>query len=160
VPQIKLGEAARLAGRSRSTIHRAMEAGRLSYTIDGNGERLIDPAELARIFEIKSVESEEVALRNSSDTERHSARLDSPDLVAQLAAERARADGLEDRLADRDKVIADRDEVIADLRRRLDRAGERLDQADEERRAIQARLTALLTDQRPPRRGWWPWRWA
>jgi FtsZ-binding cell division protein ZapB len=42
-------------------------------------------------------------------------------------------------------------EVVDDLRRRLD-------QSEEERRQVQARLTALLTDQRPVRRRkWWPW---
>lgn len=43
---------------------------------------------------------------------------------------------------------------VADLRRRLDTEAE-------ERRQVQARLTALLIDQRPqpePRRRWWPWR--
>jgi hypothetical protein len=46
--------------------------------------------------------------------------------------------------------IAAQEETIADLRRRLD-------QEAEERRLIQTRLTALLTDQRTPRRRWWPW---
>ena len=46
-------------------------------------------------------------------------------------------------------------EVVEDLRRRLDAS-------EEERRQAQARLTALLTDQRPApqpakRHGWWPW---
>lgn len=142
--QIKLGEAARLTGRSKSTIHRAMESGRLSYTVDGDGERLIDPAELGRVFDFKSKEGEEVATRNSGETERHSAQPDdSAQLVAQLAAEQARADGLEARLADMQ-------ETVADLRQRLDSEGE-------ERRQAQARLTALLTDQRTLRRRWWFW---
>jgi hypothetical protein len=55
----------------------------------------------------------------------------------------------------RERLI-EKDEMIGDLRRRLD-------QSEEERRQVQARLTALLTDQRPApqpaaRRGWWPWR--
>jgi predicted site-specific integrase-resolvase len=42
-------------------------------------------------------------------------------------------------------------EVVEDLRRRLDAS-------EAERRQAQERLTALLTDQRPPkRRKWWPW---
>ena len=49
--------------------------------------------------------------------------------------------------------IADKDGVIDDLRQRLDTEGE-------ERRKVQAQLTALLTDQRPKleeptRRSWW-----
>jgi hypothetical protein len=50
---IGLSEAARLTGRNQSTIHRAMKAGRLSYTVDETGERRIDTSELARVFPIK-----------------------------------------------------------------------------------------------------------
>jgi hypothetical protein len=150
VPQIKLGEAARLTGKAKSTIHRAMEAGRLSYTIDDEGERLIDPAELARAFDIKSPgEAEEVASRTRDESDGNwaqpAASADMAQLIAQLAAERARAEGLAAR-------VADMQETIADLRLRLDFEGE-------ERRQTQARLTALLTDQSTPQRRrlrWWP----
>ena len=150
MPQIKLGEAARLTGKAKSTIHRAMEAGRLSYTIAAEGERLIDPAELARVFDIKPLgEPEEVAPRTRDETKGNRAHpADSADmaqLIAQLAAERARAEGLAAR-------VTDMQETIADLRQRLDSEGE-------ERRQAQARLTALLTDQSTPqgrRRRWWP----
>jgi hypothetical protein len=49
---IGLSEAARLTGKPRSTIHRAMKSGRLSYTVGADGARLIDPAELERAFAI------------------------------------------------------------------------------------------------------------
>lgn len=42
--------AAELTGRSKSTIQRAMNAGKLSFEIDGNGRRLIDASELDRVF--------------------------------------------------------------------------------------------------------------
>jgi hypothetical protein len=51
---IGLAEAARLTGRNQSSIHRAMKAGRLSYTRNEAGERRIDIAELERVFGIKS----------------------------------------------------------------------------------------------------------
>jgi hypothetical protein len=47
---IGLNEAARLSGRNRSTLHRAMKDGRLSYTLDDAGERRIDVAELERVL--------------------------------------------------------------------------------------------------------------
>jgi predicted site-specific integrase-resolvase len=53
---IGLSEAARLAGRNQSTIHRAMKAGRLSYTTDEAGERRVDVAELERVFGIRTSE--------------------------------------------------------------------------------------------------------
>lgn len=42
--------AAELTGRSKSTIQRSMNSGKLSFEIDGNGRRLIDVSELDRVF--------------------------------------------------------------------------------------------------------------
>lgn len=42
--------AAELTGRSKSTIQRAMKAGKLSYDVDNAGRRVIDVAELDRAF--------------------------------------------------------------------------------------------------------------
>ena len=42
--------AAELTGRSKSTIQRAMNSGKLSFEIDSNGRRLIDASELDRVF--------------------------------------------------------------------------------------------------------------
>lgn len=42
--------AAELTGRSKSTIQRSMNAGKLSFEVDGNGRRLIDASELDRVF--------------------------------------------------------------------------------------------------------------
>jgi hypothetical protein len=47
---IGLSEAAKLTGRNRTTIFRAMKAGRLSFTVNDAGERRIDTAELDRVF--------------------------------------------------------------------------------------------------------------
>ena len=51
---VGLSEAARLTGKAHTTIHRAMKAGRLSFTLDGTGERQIDTTELARVFGLKT----------------------------------------------------------------------------------------------------------
>lgn len=42
--------AAELTGRSKSTVQRAMKAGKLSYEIDNAGRRVIDVSELERVF--------------------------------------------------------------------------------------------------------------
>lgn len=42
--------AADLTGRSKSTIQRAMNSGKISYELDANGRRLIDVSELDRAF--------------------------------------------------------------------------------------------------------------
>ena len=42
--------AAELTGRSKSTVQRAMNTGKLSYEVDVNGRRVIDVSELERAF--------------------------------------------------------------------------------------------------------------
>jgi len=42
--------AAELTGKSKSTVQRAMNAGKLSFEVDGNGRRLVDVSELDRVF--------------------------------------------------------------------------------------------------------------
>ena len=47
---VGLNEAARLAGKDQSTITRAYQAGRLSFTKDARGNPMFDPAELERVY--------------------------------------------------------------------------------------------------------------
>ncbi len=42
--------AAELTGKSKSTVQRAMNSGKLSYEIDANKRRIIDVSELERVF--------------------------------------------------------------------------------------------------------------
>jgi excisionase family DNA binding protein len=48
--ELSLREAAQQAGTSKSTILRAVKAGRLSATRDDDGGYRIDPAELHRVY--------------------------------------------------------------------------------------------------------------
>lgn len=140
MPLVGLKEASRLTGKNQSTIHRAMKAGRISFTVGEAGERMIDPAELDRVFPIR--EPDEDASKDAPELASNLTQL--AELRVQLEAERAKQSLLQDRLADKDGVIDD-------LRTRLDAEAE-------ERRRTQAQLTALLTDQReqpePQRRRW------
>jgi len=45
--------AAELTGVSKSTVQRAMTAGKLSFELDGNQRRLVDVSELERVFGLK-----------------------------------------------------------------------------------------------------------
>lgn len=49
--------AAELTGRSKSTIQRAMNNGKLSFELDSNGRRLIDVSELDRAFGLMQQQS-------------------------------------------------------------------------------------------------------
>lgn len=49
---VGLKRAAELTGKNQSTIHRAMKAHRLAFSVSDTEERLIDTAELHRVFPI------------------------------------------------------------------------------------------------------------
>jgi len=113
-----------------------MKASRLSFTVGDTGERLIDTAELDRVFSVKPADA---IARNDVDNV-HSHVVQIAELRVQLEAERGRVAGLQDRLADKDAMIGDLRE-------------------DRDHWRTQAE-TLLLTDQRNPtvtRRSWWPW---
>jgi len=110
-----LGQAAKAAGRSKTTVHRAIAGGRLSAARTESGGWSIDPAELARVF---PADSSGNGLVERIGTEPPAEEL------AQVRADR-----------DRFRALAEeRDETIRDLRTRLDHEAE-------ERR----KLTAILT---------------
>jgi Helix-turn-helix domain len=129
-----LGEAAKATGKSKATIHRAIQSHKISAMKDeATGSWLIDPAELHRVFLPVPVGQVQNGELRQSETAGETAAL-------QLRLEELRQE--------RERERADKDAVIDDLRRRLDAS-------DEERRKVQTQLTALLTDQRPERRRWW-----
>ena len=53
--------AAELTGKSKSTIQRAMNSGKLSYEVDVNNRRIIDVSELERVFGLKSSSAEKAS---------------------------------------------------------------------------------------------------
>jgi len=98
---VGIGQAARLRGRNRSTLHRAMKDGRLSYSLDETGERRIDTTELDRVFGIKPAGGNGAHMPQSN------------------TAQQGEIEVLH-------QWLADRDETIRDLRQRLDAADHRL----------------------------------
>lgn len=139
-----VGEAAKATGKSKSTISRAIDAGRISAERLEDGSYRIEPVELHRVFPAATV------AEHRKDTPRDPSRDPVADVEARVLAERVA--GLERELRSRDDQIRD-----------LDR---RLDQAHEEK----LRLTALLTTREPTsvpepaavvapvaRRAFWRW---
>lgn len=124
-----LGRAAQATGKSKTTIKRALEKGRISGKKSDSGEWQIEPVELHRVYPVKE---QGTASDNSEEGIPNSREL------------QARLEAAEQRIADKDKVIDD-------LRRRLD-------QSEDERRRKDHQLTALLTDQREKKKGAF-WRW-
>lgn len=100
VTRVRLSEAARLAGVSRSSLHRALEKRHLSCDTDEKGQGWIDVNAIARAYPD--------TFRSVPRNVRHT--------VEQLVET-----ALERELRER---LADKDAVIADLRRRLDAEAE------------------------------------
>lgn len=124
---LTIREAAEAIGKSKATITRAIRSGRISATREPSGAFLIDEAELYRVFKPAS---------ETRDTSANMMHHDAAVLRREVELLR--------------EQIATQAATIEDLRRRLDREAE-------ERRQAQEKLTAVLTDQRPKRRWWWPW---
>lgn len=125
-----LGQAAKATGRSKSTILRALQTGKVSGSKNAHGQYEIDPAELHRVYRGTVQEERNDDARNSGAT------------GSETAVLRAELDAIQ-------RLAEERQRTIEDLRQRLDREGE-------ERR----KLTAMLTDQRPapapePPKGFW-----
>lgn len=57
MPELSLSQAAKLTGKSKSTINRAIKNGKLSATRHDDGSYSIDPAELSRAFSMEPQDS-------------------------------------------------------------------------------------------------------
>jgi hypothetical protein len=132
-----LGQAAKAAGISKTSLHRAIQKGRVSATKNEDGSYDIDPSELSRVYPPASPEESSATPETEQDG------------TAKIAAETA---ALRREVALLRERVANKETVIEDLR-------DRLDQSEQERRDKDRQLTALLTDQRQgkPRRSWWHW---
>ena len=114
-----LGKAAEATGKSKTTIHRAVNSGKLSAIWNEHGEYEIDPSELMRVYDIVTPEPQK-----RSDMERSV----TPVTVDEVPGLRAEIEGLKQQLA----LLKDERD---DLRRRLN-----------EDSAERRRLTLLLTE--------------
>lgn len=150
---LSLREAAEQTGVSKSTIFRAIKAGRMSAPRDNDGQFLIDPAELHRVYPPKATEPDKSADARDvpAQADTHSAGRDAPDiekveLRVRNAALEAEVKGLR--------------EMAEELRRARDRWESQAE-----------RLTLALAAPKPAEapapapqpvapRSWWPFRRA
>jgi hypothetical protein len=132
-----LKHAATATGKSKPTILRAIQSGKISAEKDVQGEWQIEPAELHRVYPPVSERTvpDETACNDTQQA-------DSPFETVLLRVE---VDQMRERLSyleiDRERERREASDTIADLRQRLD-------QSEQERRDVNRQLTALLTDQR------------
>lgn len=142
-----LKQAAEAVGKSKPTILRAIQTGRISAKKNEFGAWEIDPAELHRVYDGAKAFHQRSSSHNGTRTTPQS-----PHEIRFLQQEIAQKD---EQLAllreerQREHVIMQA--TIDDLRRRLDESTSDLRQA-------QTKLTALLTDNRPaPSSQWSRW---
>jgi excisionase family DNA binding protein len=100
-----LGQAARLAGVGKTTLTRAIKAGRLSATRRENGGYSIDPSELARVYSVTPETLETVsatgnAVRRATPESDRDATPSDPDLTTRLAVAEAELRAMKDMLAE------------------------------------------------------------
>lgn len=137
-----LSEAAKATGKNKTTIQRAIKRGKISASKGAVGSYEIDPSELHRVFP-PTVAQRDDQHTQSNNTQQVKFTAESNyidhivELEKELAVARERANRLEDQ---KDQMV----DTINDLRKRLD--------------SSECRVTALLTDNRPNRSSWWPWK--
>jgi len=130
-----LSEAAKAAGKNKTTIQRAIKNGKISASKGVSGSYEIEPSELHRVFP-PVVAQRDAQRHQSNDTQQGKfSSINSNlsrvlELEKELAVAHERANGLE---AQKDQMV----DTINDLRKRLD--------------SSEGRVTALLGDDRPKR---------
>lgn len=105
---LSLRQAADQCGKSRSTIHRALQSGKLSGSKDDSGEWSIEGAELARVF--------------PWDNNGHDQR----EAVEQQRATPDMGEVMAVKVAMLEQQLEREQDTVADLRKRLDRAEDRV----------------------------------
>lgn len=102
---LTLGQAARATGLGKTTLTRAIKAGRLSATRNDTGGYSIDPAELSRVYSVRP-ETPDTAPQSVAAVH-HATPESDPIVTARLAALEAQVDGLKALL---DEVKTSRDQ--------------------------------------------------
>jgi hypothetical protein len=102
--ELSLSAAARMTGKAKATIHRAVKTGKLSARRDDSGVYHIDPSELARVFPLDVRETSQRDAANPSATPSEQ----DPLLVQEVAFLK--------------EALARERETVDDLRTRLTRA--------------------------------------
>jgi len=116
---LTLGEAEDEVGVAKSTISRAIKAGRLSAKRNEHGHYQIDPAELFRVYPQKPRKDEQATARNTSQTETQ--QYATPQNSTQQGGETLqwmmkRLDEVESKLESTEKELEDKEKAYQELR--------------------------------------------
>jgi len=111
--QLSLGQAAKQVGKSKSTITRAIQSGKLSAQRQDDNSYKIDPSELFRVWPATGTQPDEDATPKTPQDNT-------------TASMQSRIDLLEALLEREKDATGDLKGIIEDLRKRLDRAEDRV----------------------------------
>jgi excisionase family DNA binding protein len=144
MPTFGLRDAARQVGVTKSTIHRAVQQGRLSASRTDGGGYAIDAAELFRVYPPKVSRGSDGARRSAAGGEGH----DAPSPEARDGTDgtdlRVRCASLEGDV----RALQAETRLLREMVNRLE--------AERDRWAAQAERLALAAPAKA--RSWWPWR--
>ena len=118
MPQHTINEAAKLVGRDRKTLYRAIKEGRLSATVDATGQKRVDTAELLRVYGPFSEQQDIRHSRATVSTPQHTTPDATPDATARLALLEAELRHARELLAEKDARIAALDRALLLLEHR------------------------------------------
>lgn len=141
---VRPSKAAQLAGVARSTIYKDIEDGKLSAALDGKGRKVIDVAELERVYGALSPDDTEP----SEDV--HVGHIETDEKDASDNTLQHEVAFLRERLQEKDARLREKDATIDDLRGERNRLLTLLEE--------QTVSVKLLTDERvrkEPKRRWW-----
>lgn len=124
--KLSISESARQAGVARSTLYEYyIKPGKISVEIDGRGNKVIDVAELIRVFgELKGVplqhDNSAVHAPGKSGQGHTSGADETRQLAGQVLALQAQVEGLRQVVETKEQVLAAKDEALATLRQNND----------------------------------------
>lgn len=149
--------AAELTGKSKSTIQRAMNGGKLSYEMDNGGRRVIDVSELERVFGLEKTATSTASAAVEHELEKAKQMLEMERVKMQIKSLQDQLDAANEQIADlkgqRDKWQKQADQVLItsqysqkqaeeyrnDIKERESRAAERRQKMlDEKMKRMQA----------------------
>ncbi len=84
--KVGVQRATELTGKSKSTIQRSMDSGKLSFEVDEAGKRLIDVSELERVYGLKAEKAQDTEGMIKAELEKAAAMLETERLKMRVRA--------------------------------------------------------------------------
>ncbi len=140
--------AAELTGRSKSTIQRAMNSGKLSYEMDANDRRVIDVSELERAFGLEKSTAPASANSVEQELQKASAMIEMERMKMRITMLEHKLEAAEQQIADlkeqRDSWQKQAQQVLLTSQHSQKQADELREELKERERKAQARRQEIL----------------